>query len=232
MKRLSYFILSVAILPLATIKVSAQGQNRSVSGFSAIASSGPFNVYIKLDGNESVKVDADADVINDIETIVEGRTLEIRFKDDRENRHRNIRKADIYVEAKSLDELMSAGSGGMKAEGAINTEHFKTVLSGSGNISATVKANSVHATISGSGNIKLSGNTNDANFVITGSGEISGRDLKSNAVSAVITGSGNIYVEAEKSINAHITGSGSVLYSGNASSINSATTGSGTVSKE
>src|ERR1700757_5277772 len=113
MKRLSYLILSAALLSLVTIKASAQGQTRSVSGFSAVASSGPFNVYIKLDGNESVKVDADADVINDIETVVEGHTLEIRFKDERENRHRNIHKADIYVEAKSLNELLGAGSGGM-----------------------------------------------------------------------------------------------------------------------
>jgi hypothetical protein len=231
MKRLTYFILSAALLSVVAIKASAQGQSRSVSGFNAIASAGPFNVYVKLDGNESVKVDADADVINDIETVVEGNTLKIRFK-DREWRHRNIHKAEIYVEAKSLDALTNSGSGGIKVDGMINTNNFKAVLSGSGNISAAVKSGNLHATISGSGNIKLSGNTGDADFVVTGSGEISGKDLRTNSVSAVITGSGNIYVQAEKSINAHITGSGSVLYSGNASSINSSTTGSGRVSKD
>ncbi|MBS1530919.1 MAG: DUF2807 domain-containing protein [Bacteroidetes bacterium] len=231
MKRLSYLILPAALLSLATTKASAQGQSRSVSGFSAIASAGSFNVYVKMDGNESVRVDADADVINDIETVVEGHTLKIRFK-DREWRHHNIRKADIYVEARSLEELTNSGSGGIKVDGTISASNFKTVLSGSGNISASIKAGSAHATISGSGNIKLSGSANDADFVVSGSGEISGRDLRSNSVSAVITGSGNIYVQAERSINAHITGSGSVLYSGNASSINSSTTGSGRVTRE
>src|SRR6185503_14125245 len=98
MKRLSYLILSVTLLSLVSIKVSAQSQTRSVSGFNAIASAGPFNVYVKLDGNESVKVEADADIINDIETVVEGNTLKIRFK-DREYRHHNIHKAEVYVEA-------------------------------------------------------------------------------------------------------------------------------------
>jgi hypothetical protein len=231
MKRLPYVILSTALLSLVTIKASAQGQNRSVSGFNAITSSGSFNVYVKLDGNESVRVDADADIINEIETVVEGNTLKIRFK-DHFNWHHNIRKADVYVEAKSLEALTNSGSGGIKVDGTINASNFKAMLSGSGNINASVKSGSTHATISGSGNIKLSGSSGDADFVITGSGEISGRDLKTNAVSAVITGSGNIYVEAERSINAHITGSGSVLYSGNASSINSSTTGSGRVTKE
>jgi hypothetical protein len=231
MKRLSYLILSAAIFSLVTIKASAQRQTRSVSGFNSIASAGPFNVYVKLDGNESVKVEADADVINDIETVVEDNTLKIRFK-DREYRHHNIHKAEVYVEAKSLNALLNSGSGGIKVDGVINTESFKAVLSGSGNISTSVKSGNLHAVISGSGSIKLSGNAEDANFVITGSGEISGKDLKTSAVIATITGSGNIYVEAEKSVTAHITGSGSVIYSGNANEMNSRYTGSGRVSKE
>jgi hypothetical protein len=231
MKRLTYLILSAAILSLVSIKVSAQSQTRSVSGFNAIASAGPFNVYVKLDGNESVKVEADADVINDIETVVEGNTLKIRFK-DREYRHHNIHKAEVYVEAKSLNSLINSGSGGIKVDGMINAENFKAVLSGSGNISASVKSGSLRAVISGSGNIKLSGNTGDADFVITGSGEISGKDLKTNSVTASIAGSGNVYVQAEKSVTGRITGSGSVIYSGNASDINSRTVGSGRVTKE
>jgi hypothetical protein len=231
MKRLSYLILSVTLLSLVSIKVSAQSQTRSVSGFNAIASAGPFNVYVKLDGNESVKVEADADIINDIETVVEGNTLKIRFK-DREYRHHNIHKAEVYVEAKSLNALLNSGSGGIKVEGTINTESFKAVLSGSGNINASLKSGTVHAVISGSGNIKLSGNAGDADFVITGSGEISGKDLKTNSVTAAIAGSGNVYVQADKSVTGRITGSGSVIYSGNASDINSRTVGSGRVTRE
>lgn len=231
MKKLSYLILSVAVLSLISIKASAQGQNRSVSGFNAIVSSGSFNVYVKLDGNESVRVDADADAIDKIETVVEDHTLKIRFKGN-VWRHINMHKADIYVEAKSLDALTNSGSGGIKVDGTISCNNFKAVLSGSGNISTSVKAGSIRANISGSGNIKFSGNAGDADFVVSGSGEISAKGLKTNDVRAVITGSGNIYVEAEKSINAHITGSGGVIYSGSASNINSSTTGSGRVSRE
>ena len=90
MKKITYLILSSALFALVSINASAQGQSRSVSGFSSVASAGPFNVHIKMDGNESVKVDADADVINDIETVVEDNTLKIRFK-DRESRHRRRR---------------------------------------------------------------------------------------------------------------------------------------------
>ncbi|MFI5160058.1 MAG: head GIN domain-containing protein [Sphingobacteriales bacterium] len=229
MKRLVFVLFVVVLVSAATINASAQ-ESRQVSGFSSVASAGPFNVHIKMGGNESVKVDADADIINDIETVVEGNTLKIRFK-DHEWRHRNIHKAEIYVEAKSLNELLNSGSGSVKVDGIISAGNFKAVLSGSGNISTAVKSESMHAVISGSGSIKLSGSTGEGDFVVTGSGEIEGKDLKASSVVATITGSGNIYVAADKSVVGRITGSGSVIYSGNAS-VTSHTTGSGRVTKE
>ncbi len=231
MKRLVFILFAVALVSAATINARAQ-ESRQVSGFNSVASAGPFNVHIKMDGNESVKVDADADVINDIETVVEGNTLKIRFK-DREYRHHNIHKAEVYIEAKSLNSLLNAGSGSIKVDGTISTDNFKTILSGSGNISTVVKSEHLNAVISGSGSINLSGSTDDdAHLVVTGSGEIDGRRLKAQAVVSVITGSGNIYIEAEKSIRGSITGSGSVIYSGSATSVTSYTTGSGRVTKE
>jgi hypothetical protein len=230
MKRLVFILLSAALLPAISVNVSAQEQSRQVSGFNAIASAGPFNVHIKMDGNESVKVEADADIINDIETVVEGNTLKIQFK-EREYRHHNIHKAEVYIEAKSLNSLINSGSGSVKVDGVISADNFKAILSGSGNISAVVKSENLNAVVSGSGSINLSGSTGDAHMVITGSGEIEGKHLKAQSVVGVITGSGNIYIEAEKSVTGGITGSGSVIYSGNAS-VTSHTTGSGRVTKE
>ncbi len=234
MKRIAFAILSIMLLSAAK-KVSAQEssvQTRQVSGFSAVASSGPFNVHIKLDGTESVKVDADSNVINDIETVVEGNTLKIRFKDNNHGRYEhNVHKAEVYVSAKSLNALVNSGSGSTNVDGVINADDFKVVLSGSGSVKTSVKSGDLNATISGSGSIKLSGSTGDARIVISGSGQIEAKDLKTESANVVITGSGNVYVIAEKSVSAHITGSGNVEYSGNATVVDSRTTGSGRVNK-
>ncbi|HVV54523.1 MAG TPA: head GIN domain-containing protein [Mucilaginibacter sp.] len=230
MKKLAFIIVSGALLSFAAANTKAQGHSRQVSGYNAVASAGPFNVHIKIDGNESVRVDADADVINDIETVVEDHTLKIKFK-DHEYRHHNIHKADIYVEAKSLNALTNSGSGSMRVDGTASAGDFQAILSGSGNISTSVKSDDLHAVISGSGSIDLKGSAHNASFVISGSGEIGGKGLRTNSVSAVITGSGNIYVYADDRISAHITGSGSVFYSGNASVVDGRYTGSGRVIK-
>jgi hypothetical protein len=234
MKRLSFTLLSIMLFSVTALKALAQEsstQTRQVSGFNAIASAGPFNVHIKLDGTESVKVDADANIINDIETVVENNTLKIKFKDHEYRHYKNIHKAEVYISAKSLYALINSGSGSMKVDRMISTDDFKVVLSGSGSISTSVKSDGLHATISGSGSIKLNGRTSDADIVITGSGEIEGRDLKTESAKVMITGSGSVYLTADKSLTAHITGSGNVVYSGNASVVNSRYTGSGRVTK-
>ena len=231
MKRLTLTLLSVMLLSMVAINASAQ-ESRQVSGFDAIASGGPFNVYIKIDGTESVKVDADANIISEIETVVENHTLKIQFKHHGNWReYNNIHKADVYVTAKSLNALVNSGSGSMKVDGMINANDFKVILSGSGNISASVKSDGLRAVISGSGSIKLSGSARDADFTITGSGQIQARELKTETAKAGITGSGDVYVTAEKSVSAHITGSGNLDYSGNASVVDSRYTGSGRVNK-
>ncbi|MBS1503873.1 MAG: DUF2807 domain-containing protein [Bacteroidetes bacterium] len=234
MKKIA-FILCSALFFMAAMNASAQQtQTRQVSGFHAIASGGSFDVHVRLDGNESVKVTAEAGIIDEIETVVEGGTLKIRFKDH----HRwyrddgeNHGKIEVDVEAKSLDALTNSGSGSIRVEGMISADNFRATLSGSGDMSASVKSGDVHAVISGSGSIKLSGSSGDADFVITGSGEMDCKHLRTNSVSATVTGSGNIYVEADKSIMARITGSGGVIYTGSASNIIAHTTGSGRVSR-
>jgi Putative auto-transporter adhesin, head GIN domain len=230
MKRLTLTLLSIMLLSIAAINASAQ-ESRQVSGFNAVASAGPFNVHIKIDGTESVKVDADANIINEIETVVEDGTLKIKFKDHENWRHNNIHKAEVYVTAKSLNALTSAGSGSMDVDGVISTNEFKVILSGSGNINTSVKSDGLRAVISGSGSIKLKGSANNADVTITGSGQVEARDLKTESVKAVITGSGSVSLIAEKSVSAHITGSGNVNYTGNASVVDSRYTGSGRVNK-
>ena len=231
MKRISFTILSLMLLMTAAFSASAQSQSRNVSGFTTVAAGGPFHVHIKINGTESVKVDVDAELMNDVETFVENGTLKIQFK-DHENRQHDLHKADIYVTAKSLSGLINSGSGEMNLEeGTVTGESVKIILSGSGNISSAVKSDRLETVISGSGSIKLNGSANEASIVVTGSGEVSGKDLKTQKLAATITGSGSINVSADKSVSARITGSGNVVYSGNASVVDSRHTGSGRVSK-
>ena len=230
MKRKVLILFVLAILSSNTFAQDGSWQTRSVSGFNSIESGGPFNVYIKTTGTESVKLNIDADVINDVKTEVVDGVLKIGFK-NRLSFHRNNKKADIFITTKSLEGLGNSGSGNMNVEGVISGQSARVSLSGSGNIKTGIKSGTLDVKISGSGSIDLKGSADEVNLRISGSGEINGRDLKSESVTATISGSGDISIIANKSVSARITGSGSVAYSGNAVIAETKYTGSGRVRK-
>jgi hypothetical protein len=232
MKKLAYTIFAV-LLVIATGAFKAQAQqSRPVSGFNSIASGGPFDVHVKIDGTESLKINASAEIINEIETKVEDGTLHIKFKHHNDNwNHDDYGKIDIYVTAKSLSALSNAGSGNIHVDGSLSGNDVSVSLSGSGNISTAVKSGNFHASISGSGNIHLNGNAGDTKINIAGSGELDAKGFKTGSASVSIAGSGSAYLNAEKTIGARIVGSGNVVYSGSATISESKTVGSGSISR-
>ena len=245
-KALSLLFTGLLILTTALAQTT---QNRQVSGFTSISSAGSFNVYVKIDGTESLKITGDEDVINDIETIVSDGKLKIGSKNKNSWKLFNNKKIDIYITAKNLSGLSNSGSGNMKLDGnltgnaeirssgsgnvtaAVNSSALQIAVSGSGSITSSVTANQLGAAVSGSGALNLAGTVKNADIKVSGSGHIRANDLKTEAVDASISGSGNIHILANKSINARVSGSGRLVYTGNPTNVNSNTSGSGRVVK-
>jgi hypothetical protein len=246
-------ILTAILVVIIFFNTSAQTQQtRQVSGFTAISASGSFNVHVKIDGTETVKVVADEKDINDVETLVENGTLNIRQK------HRlgfslhnitNWHKVDVYVTSKALSSLTSSGSGSIQLDGSltgnaslktsgsgnikgnVNASNLAVSVSGSGNITSAITTEKLTASVSGSGGLTLMGNVKDAEIKVSGSGHIKAQELKADVVKATVSGSGNIYITAQKSLEGHSSGSGNIIYTGNATNVNVSSSGSGKVKK-
>ena len=232
MKKIGYVLFAAMMLMVATFKALAQPmETRNVSGFASIASAGPFDIHVKINGTESLKINAGSDLIKEIETIVENGTLKIKFKHHDHWDRDEVGKIDIYITAKSLSGLANAGSGSIKVEGMVSGDNVKIVLSGSGEIVSSVKSVVLKASIAGSGSLHITGNSDEIKLDIAGSGELKAKTFKTNTASVSIAGSGSAYFTADKTISARIVGSGNVIYSGNAT-VDSHTIGSGRVSKE
>src|SRR5690606_2199882 len=165
----------------AALLPSYADETRSVSGFHAIANSGSIVVEVQLGNTESVRLAGDDAAIRQIETVVEGGTLKIRFK------HRSGRadwgKVTAHVSAKQLNGLMQSGSGSISVSGAIAGEELNVALSGSGRITFESAAEVLNASISGSGRIQATGRAAQCNASISGSGRFDGGDLETQVAS-------------------------------------------------
>lgn len=103
-------------------------------------------------------------------------------------------------------------------------------LAGSGDIEIKdVTLDSLELELTGSGTIKARGDVKELKVTLAGSGDVKTDQLVARKVTAEITGSGDILVQATQSLNATISGSGRLMYTGSPVDLKKSVTGSGSI---
>ncbi|POY38523.1 DUF2807 domain-containing protein [Solitalea longa] len=233
MKFLTKTLLTLALVfgIWSTSFAQNPGISPSVHDFNGISVGGPINVIVTMGNEEALKIEASEENLKNLIAEVKNNTLVLKLKNSNYTWKRNEDNITAYVTAKQLNNLSVGGSGTLKIEGTLKTNDADITVSGSGSIQVTIETSSLESTVSGSGNIKISGTADKSDIKVSGSGEFKGQDLKTNNTSAVISGSGHANVHTDGKLDAVISGSGSVNYSGAATNIDTRTSGSGRVKK-
>ncbi|WP_448702280.1 head GIN domain-containing protein [Mucilaginibacter sp. AW1-3] len=232
MKSLTRVLFATVVVAL--INVSAKAANtddRHLTGFNAVNLSASFDVYITQGPAESVKVEAPAEDLEHIVTEVRGGVLNIYEKSHSSGMPLIGKKRVIYVVAKDLNSITVNGSGDVFFKSGINTKAMKIKVSGSGDITGNLTVKTLDAAISGSGDVKLAGHADGSTVLVSGSGDFSGRDLVTNNTTVKVMGSGNATVNANVKIDAAVSGSGDIRYTGATKQVAISKAGSGDVHK-
>jgi hypothetical protein len=207
-------------------------QDRHISGFSAINVAGSFDVYIMQGSTESVKVEADDDVIDNIITEVKGGTLKIYTKSNNGfNWSWGDKKRVVRVTAKNLNAISLTGSGDVYFKEGIRAQTLTVNLNGSGDITGKIDVKKLESSLVGSGDITLAGHADVSTVTVSGSGDYSGRGLITNQTAVKVVGSGDASVYASQQIDASVAGSGDIRYTGGAKHISTSKAGSGDISR-
>lgn len=241
MKSIAKILLAVALIagttqtfakpvPVAN-SYSFETQDRHLSGFSAVSVAGSFDVYITQGNNESVKVEADDEDIDKIVTEVKGGVLKIYTKSTSGitwNWGRD-RKRVIYVVAKDLNSVSLSGSGDVFFKDGLRTNDLVVNLTGSGDITGKVDVKNLQSSVVGSGDVTLTGRAESSSVRVAGSGDFTGKGLVTVSTKVTVVGSGDATVNATQAINASVSGSGDIHYTGAAKQISTSKRGSGDI---
>lgn len=203
-------------------------EERSVGSFKGVRSSGSFDIYVST-GPQSLKIEAEDNLLPHIESYVDGDILKIETKDGIWLRPK--RSIKIYVTAPTFKQIRSSGSGNIIGQNTItDSNKIDVSVSGSADIHLDLDAPEIETSISGSGNADLKGQTRIFKGEISGSGSIRAVDLKTEETTIRISGSGDATVYASQKLNVRVAGSGDVRYKGNAE-VSSNIAGGGKVTK-
>lgn len=230
---------AAAWLPMAAQaeRVSGSGrvasELRTLPPFQGVALSGSMDLVVRQGGTQRVEVQVDDNLLPYLETEVSGSgadaRLQVRWK--RGMSIHNARTARIDVTVPALTSLAASGSGDMTVE-AFETPSLSIRVSGSSDTQLQkLTTADLQIAISGSGDVGGAGKATKLKVSVSGSGDVRLREMKSDEVSVSIAGSGDASVHADKSLEVRIAGSGDVVYTGNAATVNAKVAGSGSVNK-
>ncbi len=227
-------IMALACLAAAALLVSActvgSGEviteTRSVSGFDEIDLRGSGEVRVTVDGSESLIIEAEDNIIDDLTSEVQGTTLVLGI-----DRPITPTEDIIYtVTMAALEGVEISGSGSITVT-EFATDDFSVDVSGSGAASiSSVAADTVFVRIGGSGAVTISGDAGALDLSISGSGAFDGNRLEVTTGDVDISGSGSATVNVSEILDVQVSGSGNVEYLGNPS-LTVDSSGSGSVSQ-
>lgn len=201
-------------------------QVRNVADFNNIVLKGSANIYVTQGDKCEVKVIADENLMEKIETISSGNNLEIKTKST------SPTKLEIHVTMKDIKGFKIKGSGNVINKTPIVADNLYLNISGSGDMKFNnVTAKGVKVELNGSGDISVSGKAGRAKIDVSGSGNINLEDLEAYDVAVKIFGSGNCSVYAKSSLKTDIFGSGDIRYKGEPKEFVTHKFGSGDIKK-
>jgi len=220
------FLVAVSVLLLASScreifarRIRGNGnittQTRSAGQFDGIDVSGSIEVHVKQDSAVSIKIEADENLQQYIETIDEGNVLRIRTQSG--YNLNPSRKIKVYVSSAAFKSFDASGACDIFSDGKItNSSNADIGMSGACGATLDINAPKISADVSGSCTLSLKGETKDFKIQGSGSTTLKCYDLMADNVDLDISGAGDVEVYANSKLTGSISGAADVHYKGSA----------------
>ena len=224
-------ILGVVVATLAPVAAAqttpepcaaaeSQRETRALASFNRIEIIGAAEVVLRQGKAEGATVDAPAELLPRILTVVRGRTLYIDVSQHRSwsdwthifGAHRTTR---ITVDFIRLESVEAGGAIKLFADG-LRGDDLQLDFSGASTVKITnLQASKLSLEGSGATKVDLTGKVVTQVVELSGAGSYSALGLQSERAEIHVSGAGKAFVNAKTSLMVEISGAGLVEYSGN-----------------
>ena len=187
---------------------TSKSEQRNISGFSKIEAGGAMNVEITAQGDFSVTVEADDNLLQYIKTETSGDTLKI-YSEGRISPKAKMNVKITMPEVKGLD-----------VSGASNA------------VVSNVKVDSLELNASGASKIKIEGESKDLDSDASGASKIDAENLRVENAKVKASGASSSIVSPSNELKADASGASSIHYTGEPKNVNQKSSGASSVKKK
>ena len=181
-------------------------ETRGAPAFTGIRVTNYARVIITQDTVQSLRIEADDNILNRVQSQVVGGILIVGMP---EGSYNNV-TVIVHAAFRNITLLESTGAADFS-------------------VTAPITANDLLCRITGAGSIALDGWVSRETIEITGAGNVWNFGLAATTCSALISGAGTIEVTVAQRLDATILGTGSITYAGNPPVVNRSVMGVGSI---
>jgi hypothetical protein len=192
-------------------------ETRNLGSFTAVNVGGGFEVEIKLGNNPKLLVEADDNIINDIETRVDNNQLKISMRDGISYNNVHMK---IFITAPLINKISSAASADVKVKDELTADDKIIIRASSGSsIIARLNAPAADVDASSGAEIDLAGRTKNLEVQASSGASIDADELLSENTNAQTSSGATVKVHASVKLDAKASSGGSVSYRGAATAV-------------
>jgi hypothetical protein len=225
-------ILSSCVIDGWNTGISGNGnvvdEVRDVSGFNGVHVSSGIDVYLSEGNQFEVRVEADENLLEVIETEVRGNLLEVGT--DRVN-IRRAKSKKVYVTLPELKELKISSAGDCDGQTLFHCGDLRLSISSAGDLSLEVEADEIDLDISSSGDARIAGSANVLDASLSSAGNLDAWDLEAKVVEVSVSSAGDARVFATEEISMSASSAGNIYYRGDAKVLRSSKSSAGDIVK-
>ena len=203
-------------------------QTRDVAAFKSVKVSGDFEVEIKNGSPAKLVIEADDNLIDDVEVTVDNGQLKISMQDGFSLSDAHIKE---FITSNEISGISSSASARVVALDALESEENIILKASSGSsIKATLNAPAVEADASSGAEILVQGRTKSFDAASSSGATVKGIDLLSENTVAKASSGATTSVHASVQLNASASSGGNVTYRGEATAVKKESSG-GSIAK-
>ncbi len=182
-----------------------------IDRFKTLKLVGMFNVILIEGEKEKLIIETDSNLFQHINVEVKNNVLSIYS--DRDILLRPT-KLDIHITYTDLDEIISSGACNLTFESTIRSEAFRLKISGAGSGKMNIETEKLKTDISGAASFIITGRATTHEVCLSGAGNLKAEYLITENTIIDLSGAGVAVVHATKTLDAKLSGVGSIKYAG------------------
>ena len=180
-------------------------QKRIVDEFTGIEAGSFFDIYLTMKDEQSVLVETDSNLQEEVKTLVTDNILKIKASN-----LKNTSKVKVYIAVPEINYINLSNAARVEGTNKIEASALEIIATGASQIKLDINVSELILNVSGASDVKLTGNAGNSEITTSGAANLVAKALKTNTANIKTSGASNVIIFVNENANTSASGASDI----------------------